>query len=77
MVAAAKMRRAQDAIGSGPAQQLDAVLGTEKVLILKRIHFCERPAERVALVVVTADRGLCGAFNGSICRRVPEQAERI
>ena len=63
MVAAAKMRRAQDAIEAARpyAQQLDAVLGNLQKSIDPEENplFRERSAERVALVVVTADRGLC------------------
>jgi F-type H+-transporting ATPase subunit gamma len=73
MVAAAKMRRAQDAIQAARpyAQQLDAVLGNlqKSVDPSENPLFNERPAERVAMAVLTADRGLCGGFNGSICRR--------
>ena len=75
MVAAAKMRRAQEAILSARpyAQQLDKLLhhlsqgveSTQHPLLSER-----EEVERVALVVVTADRGLCGGFNGNICRRV-------
>ena len=79
MVAAAKMRRAQDAIEAARpyAQQLDAVLGNLQKSIDPEENplFRERSAERVALVVVTADRGLCGAFNGSICRRVQNELD--
>ena len=77
MVAAAKMRRAQDAIQAARpyAQQLDRVLRElhQSVDTDEQPLFKERPAERVALVVVTSDRGLCGAFNSGLCRRV--QAE--
>ncbi|MFT5374548.1 MAG: F-type H+-transporting ATPase subunit gamma [Candidatus Latescibacterota bacterium] len=73
MVAAAKMRRAQDAIQAARpyAQQLDAVLGNlqKSVDPSENPLFNERPAERVAMAILTADRGLCGGFNGSICRR--------
>ena len=72
MVAAAKMRRAQDAIeGARPyAQQLDHVL--------RRLHgsvdvsqsplLAERPVNKSIIVTVTSDRGLCGGFNGNLCR---------
>ena len=77
MVAAAKMRRAQDAIQAARpyAQQLDRVLRElhQSVDTDEQPLFKERPAQRVALVVVTSDRGLCGAFNSGLCRRV--QAE--
>lgn len=73
MVAAAKMRRAQEAIAAARpyALQLERTLQ----------HLCQsadaaehpllrpRPIRRVAVAVVTSDRGLCGAFNTNICRR--------
>ncbi len=77
MVAAAKMRRAQDAIQAARpyALKLDAVLGNlqKSVDPGENPLFSERPAERIAMAVVTADRGLCGGFNGSICRRVQSE----
>lgn len=77
MVAAAKMRRAQDAIEAARpyAQQLDAVLGNLQQSIDPSDNplFNERPVERVAVAMATADRGLCGGFNGNICRRVQSE----
>ena len=74
MVAAAKMRRAQDAIVAARpyAQQLDRVLRElhQSVDTNEQPLFKERAPERVTLVVVTSDRGLCGGFNSSLCRRV-------
>ena len=74
MVAAAKMRRAQDAIEAARpyAQQLDRVLRElhQSVDTDEQPLFMERAGERVSLVVVTSDRGLCGAFNSGLCRRV-------
>ena len=74
MVAAAKMRRAQEAIEAARpyAQQLDRVLRElhQSVDTDEQPLFKGRPAERVAVVVVTADRGLCGGFNSNVCRRV-------
>lgn len=74
MVAAAKMRRAQGAIKAARpyAQQLDRVLRElhQSVDTDEQPLFKERPARRVAMVVITSDRGLCGAFNSNLCRRV-------
>jgi F-type H+-transporting ATPase subunit gamma len=73
LVAAAKVRRAQDAILAarpyalrleGVLQHLCHSLDTAQHPLLS-----ERPGARVLLAVVTADRGLCGAFNTNICRR--------
>ncbi len=73
MVAAAKLRRAQDnIIQMRPyAQKLGQMLstvsaGTESSADspLKTV----RPVEKVLIVVVTSDRGLCGAFNTNIVK---------
>ena len=73
MVAAAKMRRAQDAIlAARPyAVQLDLVLRRLQGSVDTSQHslLAESKGERALLVVVTSDRGLCGGFNGNICRR--------
>ena len=66
MVAAAKMRRAQEAIESARpyAEQLDLTLRRLRGSIDSDSHplLQERPVERLAAVVVTADRGLCGGL---------------
>ncbi|MCC7263876.1 MAG: ATP synthase F1 subunit gamma [Candidatus Latescibacteria bacterium] len=71
LVAAAKMRKAQDAIVAARpyAKQLDRVL-QRLTQSIESQHplLSERPVERVAVAVVTADRGLCGAFNSNVCR---------
>jgi F-type H+-transporting ATPase subunit gamma len=80
MVAAAKMRRAQDAIEAARpyAQHLDALIGSlqKNVDPVQNPVFADRPVERAVVVVVTADRGLCGGFNGSICRRVQTELDK-
>jgi F-type H+-transporting ATPase subunit gamma len=74
MVAAAKLRRAQDAIlAARPyAKRMYATLGE----IGRREKGLEHPLvrprtsrERLELVVVTSDRGLCGAFNQNALKR--------
>jgi F-type H+-transporting ATPase subunit gamma len=72
MVAAAKLRRAQESIlATRPyAYKLSNTIGH----LMARIENSQnpllqiRPIEKVLLVVVTADRGLCGAFNSNIIR---------
>ncbi len=72
-VAAAKLRRAQDRVAAARPY-------AEKLAeIMMRVggHAGEiehpllevRPAENVVLVVVGSDRGLCGSYNGNLCRR--------
>jgi F-type H+-transporting ATPase subunit gamma len=81
MVAAAKMRRAQEAIESARpyAEQLDTTLRRLQASIDSGSHplFQERPVERLAAVVVTADRGLCGGFNGNVGRRARTELEAL
>ena len=80
MVAAAKMRRAQDAIlAARPyAVQLDLVLRRLQGSVDTSQHtlLAESMGERGLLVVVTADRGLCGGFNGNICRRAQSELQQ-
>ncbi len=72
LVAAARVRRAQEKIlAARPyAEKLDEVLRQLSAGLGEERHplLHERPVERVAVAVVTADRGLCGGFNASICR---------
>ncbi|PSS24833.1 ATP synthase gamma chain like [Actinidia chinensis var. chinensis] len=75
LVAAAKVRRAQEAVVNGRpfSQTLVEVLysineqvQTEDIDIpLTKV----RPVKKVALVVVTGDRGLCGGFNSAIIKK--------
>jgi F-type H+-transporting ATPase subunit gamma len=66
-VSAAKLRRAQDRVFSARpyAEQLKRVLANLAAPIENVTHplLEVRPEERILLIVVTADRGLCGAFN--------------
>jgi F-type H+-transporting ATPase subunit gamma len=72
MVAAARLRRAQDRIFSARpyANQMMALLSSVAARTTDRSHplLAERPIERQLLVLVTADRGLCGAFNTNLIR---------
>lgn len=68
MVAAAKLRRAQDNITQlrPYAQKLSQMLGTISAgaeTASESPYKQARPVERVLLIVITSDRGLCGAFN--------------
>ena len=79
MVAAAKLRRSQDAvvaarpyaktmsdITAGLAQATDP--GAHPLLQ-------QRAGRRIALVVMTSDRGLCGGFNSNLCRMAQRHAD--
>src|SRR6266478_5647994 len=74
LVAAARLRRAQDAIvGARPYANalLEAIIevavraGPESHPLLD-----PRPQERVALIPVSSDRGLAGGFNANVFRAV-------
>ncbi len=78
MVAAAKLRRAQENIlAFRPySYELRNLIGhlVATASDLTGIPLLEkRPVEKVLLVVVTSDRGLCGAFNGNIIRRTVQR----
>ena len=72
MVAAAKLRRAQDrVIGARPyAKLLSNVLASvmAKAGDVRHPLLASREERRVLVVVVAGDRGLCGAFNTNIHR---------
>jgi F-type H+-transporting ATPase subunit gamma len=70
MVSAAKLRRAQDAITQMRpyAEKLQEMLGNIIGSVDGNIGGglnVERPIEKVLIIVVTSDRGLCGAFNAN------------
>lgn len=80
LVAAAKVRRAQDAVlRTRPfSETLQKVLGG----LLQRLDATEysnlpmlkqRPIQKVLLVVISGDRGLCGSYNASIIKRLEQR----
>src|SRR5919198_1520850 len=84
MVSAAKLRRAQEAMFAARpyARKMMEVLNSLASRADPESHplLRERPPERLLLVVITADKGLAGAFNANIIRaalrflRADEQA---
>ena len=79
LVAAAKVRRAQQAcLSSRPfIESLQAAINklAEKVKLegLDLPLFNERPVDTVGLLVVTGDRGLCGAYNNKIIKMAEDR----
>jgi len=73
LVAAAKLRRAQERILEARpyAFKMQEVLGSLALRADPQSHplLLRRDAGRKALVVIAADKGLCGAFNSNIMRR--------
>ena len=73
MVSAAKLRKAQTAIQQlrPYANKLNAMLRNILSNLegdASSIYGQERPVERACVVVVTSNRGLCGAFNSNVCK---------
>ena len=75
MVAASKLRRAQERIMSARpyAVQMQRVLGSVASRVDPSIHPLltardTRPGSRTLLIVVTADKGLCGSFNTNVIK---------
>jgi F-type H+-transporting ATPase subunit gamma len=79
MVAAAKLRRAQErVVNVRPyANQMLALLASVAARTAQRAHplLAERPVENILLILVTADRGLCGAFNANLIRATEKYLE--
>lgn len=73
MVAAAKLKRAQDRIVAARpyAKKMAEVLGRLTTNVKRDMHplLAKRECKRIEVMVVTADRGLCGAFNANILRK--------
>ncbi len=77
MVSAAKLRRAQDAIVQMRpyAEKLDEVLQhilSNDMGDVADQYSEERPIQNVLIVVVTSDRGLCGAFNSNVIKQAKQ-----
>ena len=74
MVAAAKLRRAQDAIiAARPySNKMKELLYELSTSMENNINpfFVEKEIRNVAIVIITSDRGLCGAFNSNIFKTV-------
>jgi F-type H+-transporting ATPase subunit gamma len=72
MVAAARLRRAQDSIFNARpyANEILTLLASLAARTEQRAHplLAERPIEKVLLVLITSDRGLCGGFNANLIR---------
>ncbi len=72
MVSAAKLQRAQDRIMAARpyANKMAEVLANLAVRAKPGIHplLEDRGMEKILVLVVTADKGLCGAFNSNITR---------
>jgi F-type H+-transporting ATPase subunit gamma len=80
MVSAAKLRKAQGAI-----QQMRPYANKQNAMLRNILSNLdgdvttsfgqERPIERACIVVVTSNRGLCGAFNANVCKAAAAAVE--
>jgi F-type H+-transporting ATPase subunit gamma len=83
LVAAAKVRRAQEQVTSTRpfADRLAQVLyGLQNRLQFEDVDLPllrQREVKTVALVVVSGDRGLCGAYNTNVIRRAENRAKEL
>ena len=83
MVAAAKLRRAQEAAESGRpyASRMQAVIASLAAKADKNsaseLLVGRATVKSHLLVIVSADKGLCGGFNGSVARLAKQEIERL
>ena len=81
MVAAAKMRRAQERMEEARpyAQRLQSVIGHLLPDVDRELLnlLCIRPVKRTAYVVVTSDRGLAGSFNSHVLKKAQSEIDKI
>ena len=79
MVAAARLRRAQERVFNARpyARQMLELLSSLAARTEQRAHplLAERPVEKLLLVLVTGDKGLCGAFNTNLIRAAQDYLE--
>lgn len=80
MVSAAKLRKAQDAIiQMRPyANKLHEILENLTVSLDKvteNVYTRQSELKRILLVVITSNRGLCGAFNSNVAKKVIQVIE--
>lgn len=75
VVSAAKLRKAQDAIlRMRPySVKMTEILGNLAAAVKEEVSIPQaevRPVEKVLLVAVTSDRGLCGGFNSAVVKQI-------
>ena len=81
MVAAAKMRRAQENMekarpySSRLAEMLESLIPEIDRSLMPELNI--RPVERTLYVVITADRGMAGAFNHNVLREAHHAIDAV
>lgn len=82
LVAASKLRRAQQSIlklrpyASKLTHILQDISGSIELDSDDAVYSKERVVEKVLLVIITSNRGLCGAFNANIIKRATHVIEK-
>ena len=81
LVSTSKLKRAQDrVVGARPyAQALADVIGDlYSPTLAERFPLLRQPrVRRVALLLITSNRGLCGAFNANLIREARRRIEQV
>jgi F-type H+-transporting ATPase subunit gamma len=83
LVAAAKVRRAQEQVLAGRpfadavARMLYRLRSYVKFEEVSSELLLEREVRTVGLIVVSGDRGLCGGYNTNVIRRAEERAKEV
>jgi len=81
MVAASKMRKAQDRMASSRpyAEKIRAVVGhmANATSEYRHAYLQEREVKRVGYIVVTSDRGLCGGLNTNLLRKLIKDMQEL
>ncbi|MGF1590535.1 MAG: F0F1 ATP synthase subunit gamma [Pleurocapsa sp.] len=83
LVAAAKVRRAQEQVNAtrpfadSLAQVLYNIQGKLQFEDVDLPLFQQREIKKVALLVVSGDRGLCGGYNANVIRRAENRAKEL
>lgn len=80
MVSAAKLKKAQDAITAMRpyAQKLTELLQNLSGALSEDVggeYTAQRPVNKVLVVAITSNRGLCGAFNTNVIKEINRLAE--
>lgn len=81
MVAASKLKRAQDLVVAAEpyAEKLRQVMNEVGRSASGVSHplLAQRPVERTCIVVMTSDKGLCGAYNGNVIAKALQYAKTM
>lgn len=74
MVSAAKLKRAQDAVTQMRpySQKLQEILGnlSSSLDLSENAYAAQRNGNKVLIVAISSNRGLCGGFNNNVIKRV-------